>query len=168
MRSGSRPPGADSRQSVGYFARIARVFPHALATVAAGAVLAAAACGVLAAPARGAPSAAWPSMRHDLRNTGHGTIPASYHRGERPWSFATGRGLFITPVIAGDGAVYFGSADGNFYALNPNGRQRWKLTTGNIIDAAAALDPAQRTVTIGSGDEKLYHLSTDPRALPRG
>ena len=106
----------------------------------------------------------WPSMRHDTENSGHGTIRAEYH-GDRPWSFATGRGLFITPVIGGDGTVYFGSADHRFYALAGNGRLRWSFTTGNIIDAAAALDRAQRTVTIGSGDENLYQLSTDPRPL---
>jgi outer membrane protein assembly factor BamB len=111
--------------------------------------------------------APWPSMRHDLRNTGRGTVPAAYH-GDRPFSFTTGRGLFITPVIGGDGTVYFGSADHNFYALAQGGRLRWTFTTGNIIDAAAALNASQRTVTIGSGDENLYQLSTDPRPLPRG
>src|SRR5665648_920459 len=96
------------------------------------------------APARAPASAArapspWPSMRHDRYNTAAGTIPTEYH-GDRPWSFATGRGLFITPVIGGDGTVYFGSADHRFYALAGDGRLRWKFTTGNIIDAAAALD----------------------------
>jgi hypothetical protein len=108
----------------------------------------------------------WPSMRHDRHNTGAGTIPAEYH-GDRPWSFTTGRGLFITPVIGGDGTVYFGSADHSFYALAADGRLRWRFTTGNIIDAAAALDRSQRTVTIGSGDQNLYRLSTDPRPLSR-
>ncbi len=105
-------------------------------------------------------------MRHDLHNTGRSTIPGVYH-GDKPWSFTTGRGLFITPVIGGDGAIYFGSADNNFYALNPNGRLRWSLQTGNIIDAAATLDAKQKTVTIGSADENLYHLSTSPKRLPR-
>ncbi len=105
-------------------------------------------------------------MRHDLQNTGRSTIPASY-RGDRPWSFHTGRGLFITPVIGGDGAIYFGSADNDFYALDLHGRLRWRFQTGNIIDAAAALDASQRTVTIGSADENLYHLSTNPTRLSR-
>jgi outer membrane protein assembly factor BamB len=108
----------------------------------------------------------WPSMRHDLDNTGLGTVPAVYH-GDRPWSFATGAGLFITPVVGGNAVVYFGSADHSFYALTPNGKLCWKLTTGNIIDAAAALDRSQRTVTIGSADDNLYQLSTDPSALRR-
>jgi outer membrane protein assembly factor BamB len=110
--------------------------------------------------------APWPSMRHDLHNTGRSTIPGVHH-GDKPWSFTTGRGLFITPVVGGDGAIYFGSADDNFYALDPNGKLRWKLTTGNIIDAAATLDPTQKSVTIGSADENLYHLSTSPKRLSR-
>ena len=105
-------------------------------------------------------------MRHDQHNTGLSTIPAAYH-GDRPWSFRTGAGLFITPVVAGNGMVYFGSADHNFYALNPRGKLCWKLKTGNIIDAAAALDPMQRSVTIGSADDYLYHLSTNPAARQR-
>ena len=40
-------------------------------------------------------------------------MPVVY-RGDRPWAFQTGRGLFITPVVDGSGAVYFGSADHNF------------------------------------------------------
>lgn len=105
-------------------------------------------------------------MRRDVRNTGLGTIPSIYH-GDRPWSFKTGAGLFITPVVAGNGTVYFGSADHNFYALTPQGKLCWKLRTGNIIDAAAALDASQRTVTIGSADDYLYHLSTNPAAHRR-
>lgn len=120
-------------------------------------------CGV---PAVSRSPAPWPSMRHDTRNTGEGSIPAAY-RGGRPWSFQTGAGLFITPVVAGNGIVYFGSADHYFYALTPAGRLCWKLRTGNIIDAAAALDSAQRTVTIGSADDYLYHLSTNPSARRR-
>jgi len=94
-------------------------------------------------------------------------MPGTYH-GDRPWSFQTGRGLFITPVVDGSGAIYFGSADHNFYALNPDGSLRWKFATGGIIDAAAALGPPARgggSVTIGSADENLYDLSTDPRPL---
>jgi outer membrane protein assembly factor BamB len=109
-------------------------------------------------------------MRRDSRNTGASPIRGRY-RGGRPWSFATGRGIFSTPVIGGDGAVYFGSADGYFYALGPSGSPRWRLRTGGIIDAAAAIGrPGRRgpaPITIGSGDERLYHLRTKPRHLPR-
>jgi outer membrane protein assembly factor BamB len=131
--------------------------------VSAPPALAGARAGLVSAPP---PASPWPSMRHDRDNTGASPIAANYH-GDRPWAFRTGRGLFITPVIGGNGTIYFGSADHTFYAVARDGRLRWKFTTGNIIDAAAALDRSQRTVTIGSGDENLYHLSTNPRPLPR-
>jgi len=120
-------------------------------------------CGV-AFPSR--TSSPWPSMRHDFHNTGLSTTPAVYH-GDRPWSFTTDAGLFITPVVGGNDLVYFGSADHNFYALTPRGKLCWKLATGNVIDAAAALDRSQRTVTIGSADDYLYHLNANPGARRR-
>ncbi len=39
----------------------------------------------------------WPEMRRDSRNTGSSPIRGVY-RGDRPWSFATARGIFSTPV----------------------------------------------------------------------
>ncbi len=116
-------------------------------------------------------SSPWPEMRRDSRNTGASPIRARYDGGA-PWRFRTARGIFSTPVIGGDGTVYVGSADHDFYALGPDGRLRWKLRTGGIIDAAAAIgayDRKRRTlpITIGSGDERLYHLRGDGGQLPR-
>ena len=50
---------------------------------------------------RGSP---WPSMRHDARNTGPMASRGAY-RGGRPWTFRTGKGIFSTPVIGGDGTA---------------------------------------------------------------
>jgi outer membrane protein assembly factor BamB len=33
---------------------------------------------------------------------------------------------FSTPAVSPDGVIYFGSTDGAFYALNPNGTLKWK------------------------------------------
>jgi outer membrane protein assembly factor BamB len=109
----------------------------------------------------------WPEMRRDSRNTAISPIHARY-RGDRPWSFATARGIFSTPVIGGNGTVYVGSADGFFYALRSDGRVLWRFGTGGIIDAAAALGSRAKRgrsapITFGSGDERLYHLRTTPK-----
>ena len=56
------------------------------------------AAALLAAAAAAAPTQAgapWPTMRHDTANTGRSPIAARWH-GDRPWSFATGRGIFST------------------------------------------------------------------------
>ncbi len=107
----------------------------------------------------------WPLFRRDRRNTGYSPLRAKY-QGDRPWSFRTEKGIFSTPVIGGDGTVYVGSADHNFYAINPNGTEKWRYKTGELIDSAAALhrkDPrtGQGAVTFISGDGFMYHLSTD-------
>jgi outer membrane protein assembly factor BamB len=143
----------------------------ALAVAVATAVVAAGVAPLVAAAAPTQAGAPWPTMRHDTRNSGRSAIPARWH-GDRPWSFATGRGIFSTPVIGADGAIYVGSADRSFYALEPDGRERWRIRTGGIIDAAAAIgrfDRRLRTapLTFGSGDERLYHVRTDRRRLSR-
>src|SRR5215217_3912325 len=125
--------------------------------------LAAAVASVVASPSaaadegvpteRGAP---WPSMRHDRFNTGRSPIRARYHRGDRPWAFATRKGVFSTPIVDSHETVYAGSADTNFYAIR-NGRPRWRFKSGEIIDSAGVLGRGG-TVTFGSGDEHVYRL----------
>ncbi len=113
----------------------------------------------------------WPEMRRDSRNTAESPVRGRY-RGDEPWSFRTGRGIFSTPVIGDDGTAYVGSADGYFYALGAEGDPTWKFRTGGIIDAAAALGQRRGKrgsfpITIGSGDETLYQLRGDERRLSR-
>src|ERR1700730_16793960 len=72
------------------------------------------------------PRSPWPEMRRSANNSGRSPITARYH-GDHPWSFRTRRGIFSTPVIGRDGTVYFGSADGNFYAVKRDGHERWRF-----------------------------------------
>jgi outer membrane protein assembly factor BamB len=112
------------------------------------------------------PDSPWPTFRRDRRNTGASPLPAIYN-GDPPWNFQTGKGIFSTPVIDGNGLVYFGSADHYFYALNPDGSLNWKYETGEIIDSAGALTPG--AITFISGDGHMYHFHTgqmEPSARP--
>ena len=107
----------------------------------------------------------WPSFRHDRRNTGRSPIQARYN-GDLPWSFETAKGIFSTPVIDGNGTVYVGSADRRFYAIGPDGVERWSFETGELIDSAAVLgrfdpDKGYATVAFLSGDGNVYCLRTD-------
>ena len=81
----------------------------------------------------------WPEMRRDASNTGSSPIRGVYRGTDLPWSFRTARGIFSTTVIDDRGNAYVGSADGNFYALDRAGRERWRFSTGGVIDTAAAL-----------------------------
>jgi outer membrane protein assembly factor BamB len=102
--------------------------------------------------------APWPTYRRTARNTGSTPLAGEY-RGDQPWFFQTGKGIFSTPVVDGDGVVYVGSADHDFYAVDPDGTEKWRFRTGEMIDSAGALpadDPD--TVVFGSGDGRLYRL----------
>ncbi len=101
-----------------------------------------------------APGAPWPKFRADARQTGRGAMHA-HATTAAPWAFATGKGVFSSPIVGADGPIYVGSADRYFYALNPDGTLKWKQLTGEIIDSAALLDDQGR-VYVGSGDGHLY------------
>ncbi|MEZ4390787.1 MAG: PQQ-binding-like beta-propeller repeat protein [Polyangiales bacterium] len=99
----------------------------------------------------------WPKFRGNIEQDGRVDV-TPFDDGSAPWVFQTGKGIFSTPVIDGDGVVYVGSADRNFYAIGPDGRERWRLRTGEIIDSSALLDDQSR-VYFGSGDGYLYALN---------
>ncbi|MFO0628362.1 MAG: PQQ-binding-like beta-propeller repeat protein [Polyangiales bacterium] len=99
----------------------------------------------------------WPKFRGNIEQDGRVEV-TPFDDGSAPWVFQTGKGVFSTPVVDGDGVVYVGSADRNFYAIGPDGRERWRLRTGEIIDSSALLDDMSR-VYVGSGDGYLYALN---------
>ncbi len=54
-------------------------------------------------------------------------------------------------------AVYFGSGDGNIYALDrDSGALKWKFTTGDVVHASPAIDNG--TLYVGSWDSYFYAL----------
>jgi outer membrane protein assembly factor BamB len=64
--------------------------------------------------------------------------------------------LLSSPAIA-NGLVYFGSGDGNVYALDAaTGALRWKFKTGNVVHASPAI--ANGVVFIGSWDRNMYAI----------
>lgn len=107
------------------------------------------------------PSAPWPCMRHDYRNSGCAEDIKPSQLPERDqvrfWSFQTGGPIFSTPVVSAVGTVFVGSADFNFYAIGPDGRLQWSFRTGRLIDSAAAI-AADGKVLVPSGDGMVYAL----------
>jgi outer membrane protein assembly factor BamB len=104
----------------------------------------------------------WPEMRHDRRNTGAAPIESVYVPGRKPWSFKTDKGIFSTPTVGPGDRVYVGSGDGVFHAFGAGGKQLWSFKAG-LIDSSAVL--RRDGITIGTGDEYLYHLRTSPKKM---
>lgn len=66
------------------------------------------------------------------------------------WSFKTTGGVASTPVLVND-IIYFGSKDGNFYAVDRNTHEEvWKFNTGNPILCQAAV--LEDTIFFSSND----------------
>lgn len=68
-----------------------------------------------------------------------------------PWDF------YLSSPSVWNGVVYFGSSDGNVYAINANsGELKWKFKTGDVVHSSPAI--ADGTLYIGSWDTYLYAL----------
>ena len=63
--------------------------------------------------------------------------------------------FFLSSPAVGKGLVYFGSGDGNFYALDAaSGGLKWKVVTQDVVHSSPAL--AGGVVYFGSWDTNLY------------
>ncbi|MCG8684358.1 MAG: PQQ-binding-like beta-propeller repeat protein [Desulfobacterales bacterium] len=102
------------------------------------------------------PESPWPKFRSNPEQTGRSEV-RQVESENRPWVYQTGKGIFSSPVIDGEGTIYIGSADHYFYALNRDGSLKWKFRTNEIIDSSALLDDRGR-VYFGSGDGHVYCL----------
>ena len=68
------------------------------------------------------------------------------------------------PSIDADGTVYVGSADTYLYAVGRDGRLRWRLKTGEIIDSAATLGRYDRRLREQPADRRLGRRAAVPAA----
>lgn len=83
----------------------------------------------------------------------HGSEPAAETMPD-PFDF-----FLSSPAVAGE-LVYFGSSDGNVYALDAaTGSLKWKFKTGDVVHSSPAI--AAGTVYVGSWDTYLYALDAE-------
>jgi len=68
-----------------------------------------------------------------------------------PWDF------YLSSPAVWNGAVYFGSSDGNVYSLDAtSGALKWKFHTGDVVHSSPAI--ADGVLYIGSWDTYLYAM----------
>ncbi len=64
---------------------------------------------------------------------------------------------YLSSPVVWNGAVFFGSGDGNVYALDAaTGALKWKFKTGDVVHASPAI--ADGKIYIGSWDSNFYAL----------
>jgi len=71
--------------------------------------------------------------------------------------------VFLSSPLIFNGRIYFGSSDGNIYALEEkSGILQWKFETKGIVHASPAV--AGNTIYVGSWDSYLYALDAESGA----
>lgn len=81
------------------------------------------------------------------------------------WSFKTDGPVVGSPVVA-DGVVFFGSTDGNLYAVDEEtGKQRWKFKTAASRQVTSTPAVANGVVYFGGFDGIFYALAADTGAV---
>ena len=81
-------------------------------------------------------------------------VPTTVPTPEAVWTYKTGAAIWGTPAIS-DGTVYFGSDDGNLYAVDgQNGSLRWMFLTQGIVRSRPAI--SGELVYFASDDGYLY------------
>jgi outer membrane protein assembly factor BamB len=80
--------------------------------------------------------------------------------GIEKWSFATNL-IFSSPAIGPDGTVYFGTIapTRRFYALRPDGSQKWEFIAGDTVSSSPAI-ASDGTIYFGCGDRRLYAVTS--------
>jgi eukaryotic-like serine/threonine-protein kinase len=87
----------------------------------------------------------------------HGTEPKAETMPD-PFDF------YLSSPAVSDGTVYFGSGDGNVYALDAaTGNLKWKFQTQDVVHASPAVSDG--LVLIGSWDSYFYALDAQSGAL---
>ena len=80
----------------------------------------------------------------------HGSLPAGETMPD-PFDF------YLSSPVVWQGKVYFGSGDGNIYALDASsGKLAWKFATGDVVHASPAI--AGGMLFVGSWDSYFYAL----------
>lgn len=79
--------------------------------------------------------------------------------GTLEWRYETGSYIAGSPAVNEQGQVYFGSADGIVYALNPDGSLLWAFVGAGEFEASPALSP-EGTLFIGDTLGNFYALDS--------
>jgi outer membrane protein assembly factor BamB len=98
-------------------------------------------------------------LRWKFRNAGERRYAATHLHGSVPEgeTMPDPFDVYLSSPAIWDGAVYFGSGDGNIYALDAaSGALKWKFKTGDVVHASPAIVDGR--LYIGSWDSYFYAI----------
>ncbi len=91
--------------------------------------------------------------------TGNGYFTALDETGQFQWEFHVDGGINSAPAIGADGTLYFGSGNaGKFFAVTPEGGQKWMLPINSGVANASPSIDVDGTIYCGSYDGTLLAI----------
>ncbi len=90
-------------------------------------------------------------------------LPITVGKNIIKWVFEATSSIYSTPALDKDDNIYFGSEDGLFYCLNPDGEMRWHFATRGPIYTSPVI--GKNGIYIGSSDSTLYYLDFNGQKL---
>jgi outer membrane protein assembly factor BamB len=103
----------------------------------------------------------WPMFGYNARHIGRSPVSTSNNNGAVLWRFKMIQGMQTGVSIDGDGTIYFGCYDGDFYALNSDGSLKWKYITDGFMTSSTPAINNEGTIYIGSWDNYLHAVNPD-------
>ena len=101
--------------------------------------------------------AIWKKFRGNESQNGR-TSEIACETGDQYWSFFTGNFNFCSPAIAANGEVCFGSRNGYFFAVSPDGDLDWQFDAVARIDSSPAID-SFGNIYFGAGNGLVYCIT---------
>ncbi len=91
--------------------------------------------------------------RHTGRSAARGPVSATLR-----WAFDVHANVAGAAVLDAAGNAWVGSLDHHVYAIDPDGRERWRRDLGGPVYATPALDPASGRLYVGSDSDYFFCL----------
>jgi outer membrane protein assembly factor BamB len=106
------------------------------------------------------PGSPWPMIGRDQYHTGRSPYNGPETSAVK-WIFGAG-GTGSSPAISADGTIYLGGSNGYFYAINPDGSEKWQFACsgGGPVSSSPAVG-VDGTIYVGSGGRLFYAINPD-------
>jgi outer membrane protein assembly factor BamB len=103
---------------------------------------------------------------------GHSRGPQGFHAINQSlttqnWVFNEGAEFNATPAIGSDGTIYIGSTNDNFYAINPDGTEKWSAEYGTWTASATAIGPDETIYFSGETSSGGVLIAFNPNGIEK-
>jgi outer membrane protein assembly factor BamB len=83
------------------------------------------------------------------------------------WEYPAAGAVESTPVVGGDGSIYFGDNSGRVHAVGPDGRNLWHVAVGSAVRSSGSISPVGDLI-FGLDDGTLVALTCQSPGLAVG